>query len=220
MRRIKSASGITLAGFMFLLLPACERAEQPQPASTPTSSAASTRPSADELANVRQFVQTAQPAAGQALPPGHPPVGETAQTPAALDIPTPGVTPVGLNYEAPATWQKEPVKSALRLGQFRWPRASGDTDDGELVVFGPNIGGGVDANIERWRGQFSGPDSQPVSDSAFHRESFDVSGLRVTFVDIAGRYAAGAMATMSGGPPATEKDNYQCLFSALWPRPN
>jgi len=214
MRRFESTAAMLVAG-VALLLPACERSEQPRATSKPASSAAtSTRPSADELANVRQFVQTAQPQGSAALPAGHPPIGEPPPAPAGLDLPTPGVAPVGLKYEAPPAWQKEPAKSALRLAQYRWPRAAGDTEDGELVVFGPNIGGGVDANIERWRSQFSGPDSQPVSGDAFHRETFEVAGLRVTLVEIAGRFAAGTM-TMMGGSPPPAKDDYRMLAAIV-----
>lgn len=210
MRRFESTPAMLVAA-VALLLPACERSEQPAATSKPASSATtSTRPSADELANVRQFVQTAQPQAAPTLPPGHPPIGEAPAPPAGLDIPTPGVTPVGLKYDAPPTWQKEPVKGGLRLAQFRWPRAAGDAEDGELVVFGPNIGGGVDANIERWRSQFAGPDSQPVSGDAFRRETFEVAGLRVTLVEIAGRFSAGTMSMMGGSPPPA-KDDYRML---------
>jgi len=42
----------------------------------------------------------------------------------------------------------------MRLAQFKLPAAKGDSRDGELTVI--RAGGTVQANIERWKGQFDG----------------------------------------------------------------
>ena len=70
----------------------------------------------------------------------------------------------GLTYTTPAGWKPVTTASAMRVAQFALPRAAGDAQDGELVVyyFGGS-GGTVDANIERWLGQMQQPDGKPSS---------------------------------------------------------
>jgi hypothetical protein len=78
----------------------------------------------------------------------------------------------------------------MRVAQFSLPRAAGDADDGELVVyyFGGS-GGSVDANIDRWLGQMQQPDGRP-SKVVATRESRTVSGLSIALVDVSGTYVA------------------------------
>jgi hypothetical protein len=78
----------------------------------------------------------------------------------------------------------------MRVAQFALPRAAGDGQDGELVVyyFGGS-GGTVEANIERWLGQMQQPDGRPSSAVA-KRDKRSVNGLTVTLVDVSGTYVA------------------------------
>lgn len=212
MRRCEVSAGTLLTAVLALALNGCERDETPsQPAKPAQPVAATTKPTADELANVRSFVQDKATREAEGLPAGHPPIeGLTPQTlPAELTAPR--VTRAGLTYTAPAAWQREPVKSQMRVDQYRLPRAEGDSEDGELAVTA-NIGGGTEMNIERWRGQFSTLDGQPIPDSAFKRESHEINGLKIVVVDIAGRFNAGSM--MPGGD-ATPRDNYRMLAAIV-----
>jgi len=61
-----------------------------------------------------------------------------------------------LTLAVPAAWQQSQPSSSMRLAQFRIPKANGDTDDGEFVIFffGAGGGGGVNANLDRWIAQF------------------------------------------------------------------
>ena len=55
----------------------------------------------------------------------------------------------------PTSWKQSPASNNLRTAQFAIPKAEGDKDDAELVVyFFGGAGGGVNANLERWSGQF------------------------------------------------------------------
>ena len=96
----------------------------------------------------------------------------------------------GLTFYAPAEWKAVSTSSSMRVAQFAVPRASGDTADGELVVyyFGGS-GGSVEANIERWLGQMQQPDGKPSSAVA-RRASRTINGLKVTLVDVSGTYIA------------------------------
>jgi hypothetical protein len=191
---------------LVLALAACERAAPPSTPAAPGASAGS-QPAADDMASLKQFVKSSdKPADGSAaLPAGHPPIGDMG---GARGMPPADRTGPQLKYTPPAAWQKETPTSALRADQYKLPRAAGDTDDGQLAVFAGGIGGSVEQNIERWKAQFTTPDGQPMPPEALVRESFDVHGLKVTLIDIAGTFNAGAMSMGGGGGPQT---NYRML---------
>ena len=71
-------------------------------------------------------------------------------------------------------------------------------DDAECVVyfFGAGQGGGIEANVERWKGQFRQPGGKPVEVKPAKRT---IHGLAVTSLDISGEYSG------MGGPMAAEK---------------
>ena len=102
----------------------------------------------------------------------------------------PAVHAAGLTYAAPAGWKAVTTSSSMRVAQFALPRAAGDSQDAELVVyyFGGS-GGTVEANIERWVGQMQQPDGRP-STAVMKRQSRTVNGLKVTLVDVPGTYVA------------------------------
>jgi hypothetical protein len=95
-----------------------------------------------------------------------------------------------LKFKAPADWTVQPTTSSMRVAQYALPKAAGDAEDGELVVyFFGGTGGSVDANIERWVGQMQQPDGKSSKDVA-RRSDRKVNGLAVTLLDIAGTYTA------------------------------
>lgn len=61
----------------------------------------------------------------------------------------------GLLLYTPKSWKKEDPQSNFRLAEFSIPAAEGDDEPGELAVFSfAGGGGGLQANIDRWIGQF------------------------------------------------------------------
>ena len=93
-----------------------------------------------------------------------------------------------LTYSAPSGWQSRPAASSMRVAEFIVPRTSGDTEDADVVIFYfGGTGGSVEANIERWVGQFQQP---PGASGKGERASFNVGNLKVTTVDVAGTYVA------------------------------
>ena len=70
----------------------------------------------------------------------------------ALILFVPHLLAAGLTFTAPDTWKKVATSSSMRVAQYALPRAAGDTQDAELVVyyFGGS-GGTVEANLARWR---------------------------------------------------------------------
>jgi hypothetical protein len=95
-----------------------------------------------------------------------------------------------LAYTAPAGWQPRPSASTMRIAEFIIPRAQGDAEDGELIVYYFGTGAGtIDANIDRWIGQIQQPDGSTTNDKA-KRATHTVNGLRLTTVDAEGTYVA------------------------------
>lgn len=84
-----------------------------------------------------------------------------------------------LKIETPEGWEVVRPKSTLIQAEFALPKADGDDSDGRLTVM--MAGGSIDANVRRWRGQFEELEDKPV-------EEIDVSGTKVTLVDLRGTY--------------------------------
>ena len=61
-----------------------------------------------------------------------------------------------LTLKIPTTWKKVDSPSRMRLATIKVPKTEGDSDDGELTIFSFGGGGGqIQANIQRWVGQFA-----------------------------------------------------------------
>lgn len=60
-----------------------------------------------------------------------------------------------LTLTVPESWKQTEPANKLRKAQFEVPAAEGEKEPVELVVFSfPGGGGGIEANIRRWIGQF------------------------------------------------------------------
>jgi hypothetical protein len=101
----------------------------------------------------------------------------------------------GVRWTAPASW-KAGAARPMRAATYTIPLASGDQGVAECVVnyFGPGQGGGVDANIERWRGQVLGADGKPATAKIDKR----TGRVPITVIDATGMYT-GMGGPMSGG---------------------
>jgi hypothetical protein len=109
---------------------------------------------------------------------------------------------------APANWKKEQPKSTILSHEFSAPKSEGDRYDGRLTVM--SAGGSVDANIERWYGQFKQPDGSSSKERA-KVEKRTIAGQEVHLVDISGTYKDQA------GPfaPAVEREKYRMLAAIV-----
>jgi hypothetical protein len=89
----------------------------------------------------------------------------------------------------------------MRTATYMIPAAAGDSEEAECAVF-MNIGGGVQANIDRWVGQFEKTDGAPA------QKLEAINGLSVTTVDVSGTFKGGGqMMGQSNGP----KSSYRLL---------
>ena len=114
----------------------------------------------------------------------------------------------GLQFTAPPGWISENPSSSIRQAQYRLPRFGGDSEDAELAVFYfKGVGGAVQANIDRWIGQFVKADGSPAADVAKTTHKI-VHGILLTIVDISGTYSGTVGSTQQGGSP---KSNFRML---------
>lgn len=108
----------------------------------------------------------------------------------------------GVQWSVPKRWSAQNA-SQMRAATYTIPAAEGDPEPAECPVFyfGNSQGGSVDANIDRWVGQFE--TANPPA-----RSEQEVNGMKVTLVQIAGTYLApaGPMMQSSG-----KKDNFRLL---------
>ncbi len=114
-----------------------------------------------------------------------------------------------VKWTVPSRWQTGPEKP-MRSATYLIPSASGDSEGGECAVF-EKIGGGVDANIKRWIGQFEQPDTGS-SEAKAKRGTETINGFSVSTVDLTGIYAGGGMAM---GQPSVKKPSYRLLGAII-----
>jgi hypothetical protein len=115
-----------------------------------------------------------------------------------------------LSLEAPASWKRVQPKSGIVETEFAIPSA-GDLPPGRMTVMG--AGGSVQANVDRWYGQFSQPDGSATKDKATTK-TLKLAGCTVTLVDVSGTYK-----DMPGGPFAggktIERPDYRMLAAIV-----
>jgi len=112
----------------------------------------------------------------------------------------------GAKWSVPKGWSALPERP-MRVATYAVAAAEGDAEGAECAVsfFGAGQGGNVDANIDRWVGQFENPGLPSKS-------SREVNGVRVTTVQIDGSYLS------PGGPmmqSTGKKDKYRLLGAII-----
>ena len=122
--------------------------------------------------------------AGTALVAPKPEGAATTQAPA-------GQKRTSLTFTAPEGWVAQTPAGGMRKAQFALPRQGKDEKDAELVVFyfGPDQGGTVEMNVQRWAGQFEAEDGGDPA-AMLARTEREVRGMKVTEVAFDGIYAA------------------------------
>jgi hypothetical protein len=139
-----------------------------------------------------------------AQPPAQSP-GPQASAPAPAPAGSMQQEPLHITWVDPPAFRRVPPSNPMRKASFVVPHAEGDKEDGELTVFyfGPGQGGSIDANVERWIGQFSG-----VKPGDIHRADREANGLRQHTVELdSGTFSAG----MGMGGTGKSKEGYGLL---------
>ena len=177
--RVKSVIFLVTVGYLSVGVLGCNKKSE----NTESETAQQLHAVASQNSGPAPAPPTTNPAT--AMPPNHPslPPGGAAAAPSE------GSTGAGVAWNEPSGWQKLDKASAMRKATYVLPPAPGDSEAGEMAVFyfGPQQGGGVEANIKRWIGQFSGVDEAKVQ-----RSQRSVNGLTQHVVEIpSGSYTPG-----------------------------
>lgn len=104
--------------------------------------------------------------------------------------------------QAPKGWKSKQPRVNIIEAEFIIPKVEGDAVDGRLTIM-PS-GGGVEANIQRWKGQFSKTDTsgvKKIKSGDFEIHVVDISG---TFKDQRGPFA-----------PATMRKDYRMMGAII-----
>ena len=109
------------------------------------------------------------------------------------------------NFAVPEKWDWVETSSPMRKAQLK---VVDKKDEAEVIFFhfGPNNGGGTQANVDRWLGQFKEPKDKINSKV----DNATVNNRKVTYVQAEGTYLAG----LPGGPK-TEQPNAMLLGAIL-----
>lgn len=109
----------------------------------------------------------------------------------------------GLQLLAPKGWERKPASSSFVAAEFALLHADGDSVDGRLTI--SSAGGGVGANIDRWKAQFK---PQPKAAS---QQEIEIAGTKATLVDFAGDF------NDQRGPfaPGEIRPNYRMIAAVL-----
>lgn len=121
-----------------------------------------------------------------------------------------------ISLEAPAGWQRVQPKSGIVETEFAIPSDTAAADGsplpaGRMTVMG--AGGSVEANIERWYGQFAQPDGGSTKDKASVKK-LKVAGRDVTIVDVSGTYKDSPGGPFAGGK-TIDRPEYRMLAAIV-----
>jgi hypothetical protein len=104
-----------------------------------------------------------------------------------------------VSFVASPKWVKETPSSSMRKAQFKWPGQKGQGDAELAVFYFQGTGGSVEANLQRWYGQFKQPDGSPTTDHVSQKKE-QVNGMEVTEVYVTGTYLKSTSPMMMQGP--------------------
>jgi hypothetical protein len=119
----------------------------------------------------------------------------------------------GMKSKTPAGWKEETPSSSMRLTQFKLPKAEGDPEDAELIIFYFKGGSGsTDDNLKRQVAKFKPAEGKDKVEAKV--DKIKVGAIEAPYQDITGTL-------LSKFPPnaptakVTEKANYRQLYVPL-----
>ena len=110
-----------------------------------------------------------------------------------------------LKFQAPGTWTKVQPRINFIESEFSIPKQEGDPVNGRLTIMG--AGGTIEANIERWEGQFGGAEATV--------EETEVAGFNVNMVDIQGTYTDSMGGPFNPNAKKVMRENYRMIAAII-----
>lgn len=114
---------------------------------------------------------------------------------------------------APERWVRKQPRVRFIDHEFAVPASKGDAEDGRVTVMG--AGGTVEANLDRWIGQFTQPDGSETKNLVPEADrKKTISGVEVHFVDLSGTYKD-MPAPFAPNAAATMRKDYRMLAAVI-----
>lgn len=110
---------------------------------------------------------------------------------------------------APESWVRQEPRTRIVEHEFKVEPVEGDDEAGRVTVMG--AGGGIDANIERWRAQFAATDDGQIPKADVKKRT--IAGQDVHVVDISGTYLDKPGPFVPG--PGIPRPNYRMLAAII-----
>ncbi|MSR26707.1 MAG: hypothetical protein EXS06_06775 [Planctomycetaceae bacterium] len=117
----------------------------------------------------------------------------------------------GFSLAAPEGWKRVQPKSSIVETEFSIPSEGEGLQPGRMTVMG--AGGSVQANVDRWYGQFAQPDGSDTKSKATAKK-VKLAGCDVTIVDINGTYKDAPAGPFAGGK-AVDRPDYRMLAAIV-----
>jgi hypothetical protein len=117
----------------------------------------------------------------------------------------------GFSLAAPEGWKRVQPKSSIVETEFSIPSEGEGLQPGRMTVMG--AGGSVQANVDRWYGQFAQPDGSDTKSKATSKK-LKLAGCDVTIVDITGPYKDAPAGPFAGGK-AVDRPDYRMLAAIV-----
>ena len=119
----------------------------------------------------------------------------------------------GMKSKTPESWKEERTTSDMRLAQFKLPKAEGDSEDAELIIYYFKGGSGTpEQNMARQVAKFKPPEGKDKVEAKV--DKIKVGKMEAPIQDISGTYLK---KDRPFDPKATavEKTNYRQLYVPL-----
>jgi len=104
----------------------------------------------------------------------------------------------------PGGWTARTPSSSMRLAEYTTPTTDAGMAEVVVYYFGKGQGGSVDANLERWKSQFTNPAGGPVAEKITH----PVGAIPMTVAEYRGTYARGVGA---GSDASAARPNHMLI---------
>jgi hypothetical protein len=116
----------------------------------------------------------------------------------------------GMKSAAPKEWKEVTPSSSMRKAQLAAPKAAGDPEDAEVVIFEFKGGGGVDANLKRQLAVFQpGPGKEKVEDK---QEKIKVGPNDAVLQEVSGTFLKKAGGPFDPNAKTTPVPNYKQVY--------
>lgn len=116
-----------------------------------------------------------------------------------------------IKLQAPGEWEVKRPRTRIVQYEFAAPAAKGDKIPARITIMG--AGGGVDANVNRWMGQFTQPDGKSTKERT-KVDKKKLEGGELHVVDIKGTFL-----DKQGGPfapgPTVKRPDYRMLGAII-----